>query len=355
MRTATRRALAATPLVAASGLAIASLLAPDPAAAVDAARDAVGAVGDATAAAEPDDGEAGDGEAGESVEGDAEVAALGADLYATQCSSCHGLDGLGVDERGPSLEPEGRDSADFVLRTGRMPLADPNLQARSGPIRYSEAEIVALVAYVARIGDGPDVPDVDASRGDVSSGGRLYRLNCAACHVASGAGAPIGGGREAPNLVSSSPVEVGEAILVGPGAMPVFESLSGDDIDDIAAYVEELAAEDTTSASSFGGAGPVAEGLAAFIIGLIPLVALTRWIGSPKEGRDRPLDGDDIDDLSYPLDEREEPAPDADPDRPGGPSDEGTGGGGSAGEGSGPPRAGRGRGETSVTTRERGT
>lgn len=237
---------------------------------------------------------------------------LGADLFATQCSSCHGLDGMGVEGRGPSLEPEGEASADFVLRTGRMPMAAPDLQARSGRVRYSEEEIVALVDYVGRIGAGPDIPDVDVANGDLANGGELYRLNCAACHVASGAGAPIGSGREAPNLVGSTPTEVGEAILIGPGAMPVFGSLTEDDIDDIAAYVNELDEENTTSPSSFGGAGPVAEGLAAFILGLIPLVALTRWIGHPKEGRDVTLDPDEtLEDVAEATPEHAEPEPEA--------------------------------------------
>lgn len=215
---------------------------------------------------------------------------LGAELFATQCSSCHGLDGLGVDERGPSLATEGEAATDFVLRTGRMPLAAPDLQARRGPVRYSEEEIVALVGYVGSIGTGPGIPDVDPSGADVANGGDLYRLNCAACHVSSGAGAPIGGGQVAPNVTEATPVQIGEAIRVGPGAMPVFNSLTDTEVDDIAAYIGVLDRENTTGADKFGGAGPVAEGLAAWLLALVPLVLLTRWIGGPKEGRDRPLE-----------------------------------------------------------------
>lgn len=215
---------------------------------------------------------------------------LGAELYATQCANCHGVEHDGVEGRGPSLLVEGEASTDFVLRTGRMPLASPTMQAQRGPVRYSDDEIRALVAYVGSIGDGPDIPDVDTARGDVADGGELYRLNCAACHVASLAGAPIGGGRQAPSLVQSTPTQVGQAIVVGPGAMPVFGSLEPSDIDSIAAYVEALAEQNTTGPSSFGGAGPVAEGLAAWLLALVPLVALTRWIGSPRSGRD-PDDG----------------------------------------------------------------
>lgn len=208
----------------------------------------------------------------------------GAELFAVQCASCHGSDGSGVEDRGPSLFTEGAASADFVLRTGRMPLPDPYTQARRRPVRYTEEQIVALVAFVASIGTGPDTPAVDTATADVADGGVLYRLNCAACHVASGAGAPIGAGRDAPSLDHSTPTQVGQAIVVGPGAMPVFGTFTAEEINDVAAYVETLNDDDTTSPSKFGGAGPVAEGLAAWLLGLIPLVALTRWIGRPREG-----------------------------------------------------------------------
>ncbi|WP_158412469.1 cytochrome bc1 complex diheme cytochrome c subunit [Ilumatobacter nonamiensis] len=230
----------------------------------------------------------------------------GAELFATQCSSCHGLDGLGVEGRGPTLEPEGEASADFVLRTGRMPMATTDRQAHRGPVRYSEEEIVALVEHVGMIGSGPDTPNIEIEGADVSNGGELYRLNCAACHVASGAGAPIGGGRQAPNLLEATPTEVGQAIIVGPGSMPVFSEFEPQELNDIAAYIHEaLTDDDTTSASRFGGAGPVAEGLAAWILALIPLVALTRWIGRPKDGRDHPEDaaGPDGDDGEPSIDD----------------------------------------------------
>lgn len=208
---------------------------------------------------------------------------FGAELYAVQCAGCHGSDGGGVQDRGPTLLDEGEAAADFVLRTGRMPLADPDAQARRGPVRFSEEEIEALVAFVGSIGSGPDTPLIDTAAGDTANGGVLYRLNCAACHVASGAGAPIGEGREAPNLSKATPTQVGQAIVIGPGAMPVFGTFTLEEINDVATYVEVLNAENTTGPSKFGGAGPVAEGLAAWLLGLIPLVALTRWIGRPRQ------------------------------------------------------------------------
>ena len=213
---------------------------------------------------------------------------LGRTLYDTRCSGCHGVDGQGVAGRGPTLATEGEASVDFVLRTGRMPIAQPDVQAKRGPVQFTEDEIVALVGYAGAFGDGPGIPDVDVAAGDLASGGELYRLNCAACHVSSGAGAAIGGGREAPSLMESAPTEIGEAVLIGPGAMPVFGTFTDEDRNDLAAYVVDLQERERELAlRNFGGAGPVAEGLAAWLLGLIPLVAISRWIGSPHEGRDK--------------------------------------------------------------------
>lgn len=215
---------------------------------------------------------------------------LGETLYLTGCASCHGVDGAGVEDRGPTLRTEGRASVSFVLRTGRMPLASPDVLPSRGPVRYSEAEIVALVDYAGAFGDGPDIPEVDIAAGDLAAGGQLYRLNCAACHVASGAGAAIGGGREASSLMESTPTQIGEAIIVGPGAMPVFGTFSEQDINNVATYVVDLQERHATAPEDFGGAGPVAEGLAAWLLALLPIIAFTRWIGTPHEGRDEPVE-----------------------------------------------------------------
>ena len=48
--------------------------------------------------------------------------AQGRELYLTSCVSCHGVGGVGTAD-GPSLAAAGEASADFYLRTGRMPLA----------------------------------------------------------------------------------------------------------------------------------------------------------------------------------------------------------------------------------------
>ena len=104
----------------------------------------------------------------------------------------------GVEDRGPSLHGRGPGRGRLRAAHGTDAAGDPTCRRSAGPVRYTEEQIVALVAYAGAFGDGPDIPDVDPLGGDLAAGGELYRLNCAACHVASGAGAAIGGGREAP-------------------------------------------------------------------------------------------------------------------------------------------------------------
>ena len=52
-------------------------------------------------------------------------------LYEANCSTCHGLDAAGT-TNGPSLVTVGPAAVDFMLRTGRMPLANPGDQPTRG-------------------------------------------------------------------------------------------------------------------------------------------------------------------------------------------------------------------------------
>ena len=49
--------------------------------------------------------------------------AQGQALYEANCSTCHGLQGEGT-ANGPSLQNAGPAAVDFMLSTGRMPLAN---------------------------------------------------------------------------------------------------------------------------------------------------------------------------------------------------------------------------------------
>jgi ubiquinol-cytochrome c reductase cytochrome c subunit len=205
----------------------------------------------------------------------AAVADDAARLYLQNCASCHGPKGEGT-SNGPSLAGVGAASVDFYLRTGRMPLAGPGQPAVRGEPRFSEEQIQALVAYVTSTagGGGPEVPAVQGG-GDVRRGWELYTANCAACHAATGGGNAVGGGFAAVGLGRATPTEIGEAMAIGPGAMPVFE-FEGAERDDIVAYIEYLRSEPPPGGVPIGGNGPVSEGFVAVAVGL-PLAILAAW------------------------------------------------------------------------------
>lgn len=203
----------------------------------------------------------------------------GRELYLQNCASCHGQRGEGS-QRGPSLIGVGAASADFYLSTGRMPIADPEQRPRRGKPAFGQADIDALVGYVGSLG-GPAVPQADPVAGRLPEGERLYQDNCAACHSATGTGGALTSGAVAPSLRLSTPVQVAEAMRVGPGAMPRFdpEAVDQRQADSIAAYVRELQRGGDPGGAGLGRVGPVTEGLVAWVVGLGLLVLVVRWLG----------------------------------------------------------------------------
>ena len=208
---------------------------------------------------------------------DPALVAAGEELYEGGCVSCHLVGGVGGD-RGPTIIDAGAASAHFYLTTGRMPLASEGQAERKDPA-YSAEEIAALVAYVASLGEGPDIPDVDLAAADLQEGGELYRLNCAACHQAAGAGGALSYGNNAPTLVPATPVQVVEAMLIGPGQMPVFEQLGPEERDAIALYVLALQEVEDPGGLSLGRVGPIPEGFVAIVIGTGACLLAALWIG----------------------------------------------------------------------------
>jgi ubiquinol-cytochrome c reductase cytochrome c subunit len=204
----------------------------------------------------------------------------GRELYLQNCAGCHGQQGEGS-ARGPSLVDVGAAAADFYLSTGRMPLADAKQAPRRHKPAFARDDIDAMVGYVASLGGGPPVPRVDPAAGGLAQGERLYQGNCAACHSATGTGGALTSGQVAPSLRQASPVQVGEAMRVGPGAMPKFDPAAFDDrqVDSIAAYVGELQHGGNAGGAGLGRVGPVAEGLVAWVVGMGLLVLLVRRLG----------------------------------------------------------------------------
>lgn len=199
---------------------------------------------------------------------DPEVIAAGRDLFATGCVSCHGADGRGL--VGPDIRGAGAAGAHFWISTGRMPMANDRGQADRKEPAYDRSQIEALVAYVATLGPGPAIPRIDPDLGSVQEGGELFRLNCAACHQAAGAGGALSYGRNAPTLLPATAVQIAEAIRIGPGQMPVFApgQLSDEEVQSIVTYVRYLQRADNPGGFSLGRIGPIPEGFVAIGIGL---------------------------------------------------------------------------------------
>lgn len=203
-------------------------------------------------------------------------------LFLEGCASCHGQDARGTN-RAPDLHGVGEQSADFYLRTGRMPLAVPGEQPLSNPPGYEEDEIQALVAYIGSLG-GPPIPTVDPAAGDLSQGERLYTLFCAGCHGKLAKGGAVTGAI-APSLDQATPVQVAEAVRIGPFVMPWFDEKLIDqrELDSIVAYVEKTKNADNRGGWDLGGVGPIPEGMVAFFIGLLALLLVSRLIGERGE------------------------------------------------------------------------
>jgi ubiquinol-cytochrome c reductase cytochrome c subunit len=204
----------------------------------------------------------------------------GGDLYQASCAACHGQAGEGT-PNGPALTGSGAAAVDFMLRTGRMPLPAPNQPVRRGTPAFAEDDIVAIVAFVAGLGQGPAIPDVQVSAAsDTAAGRAAYIANCAACHGAGASGDAVGGGQVAPPLLDTAPTQVGEAIRIGPGAMPAFDTrqISDAELGQIAAYLQFLKHEAAPGGATVGGVGPVAEGYVGWLVYLVGLIGVTRWI-----------------------------------------------------------------------------
>ncbi len=229
----------------------------------------------------------------------AALVAEGKDIYDTACVTCHGANLSGVKGRGPSLIGVGEGAAYFQVNSGRMPMLSNDAQAERKHSRYSDNQVLAIAAYVASMGGGPElVRNEDGSvamkelRGsnyngkidpaDVASGSELFRLNCASCHNFTGRGGALSSGKYAPNLDPASEQEIYQAMLSGPQNMPRFSErqLSADQKKDIIAFIKAARETPTPGGFNLYGLGPVAEGTFFWLFGITVVIALTMWIGS---------------------------------------------------------------------------
>lgn len=215
---------------------------------------------------------------------------LGAELYAGNCATCHGIDGSGitvprrgaggVPGAGPPLRGVGALAADFYLRRGYMPLSSIHDQPGPDRVTFSDKEIRSLVSYVASLAPGPGIPSAHPSGGSIADGLHLYTEHCAGCHQVVARGGYVTGAR-VPPLQGVNATEIAEAVRVGPYLMPRFSTkqISDSQLNSIVRYVLSTRHPDNRGGWGIGNIGPIPEGLvtwwiaAPLLIGLCMLLA----------------------------------------------------------------------------------
>ncbi|MGN9912303.1 cytochrome bc1 complex diheme cytochrome c subunit [Phytohabitans sp. LJ34] len=207
-------------------------------------------------------------------------------LFDQSCISCHGRNAQGVQGRGPSLIGVGAAAVEFQVSTGRMPMARQEAQAPRKPSMFTDDQTRQLAQYIQELGGGPQVPDGDlrAPDGDdeaIARGGNLFRINCSSCHAFGGGGGALSSGKYAPDLSKATDRQLYAAMLTGPQNMPVFgdNQLTPEQKKEIISYVQESLKQDKDPGGwGMGRFGPVTEGLAIFLVGIVALVFAALWI-----------------------------------------------------------------------------
>jgi len=208
----------------------------------------------------------------------------GKTLFLANCATCHGRNAEGGKD-GPSLAGVGAAAVDFQVGTGRMPLAGPGVQAApSKKIKFTDAQIASLAAYVASLSPGPAIPDDQYTKGDgnIAHGNELFKVNCAMCHNFAGSGGALTRGKYAPTLRNVTGTHIYEAMVSGPQSMPVFNdaNLSPTDKNDIISYLHELDKNKNPGGMNLGNLGPVSEGMFIWVFGLGLMIGAAVWLGA---------------------------------------------------------------------------
>jgi ubiquinol-cytochrome c reductase cytochrome c subunit len=210
---------------------------------------------------------------------------LGAELYAGNCATCHGIDGSGISTprrgaggvlgAGPPLRGVGARAPDQYLRLGYMPLSSIHNEPEPERVLLSDKEIRSLVSYVASLGAGPGIPHPNPSAGGIAQGLHQFTEHCAGCHQEVARGGYVTGAR-VPPLQTVTPTQIAEAVRVGPYLMPRFSTgqISDSQLNSIISYILSTRHPDNRGGWGIGNIGPIPEGLVAWWIAA-PLLLLT--------------------------------------------------------------------------------
>lgn len=204
---------------------------------------------------------------------------LGAELFAGNCAACHGIDGRGT-SIAPSLRGVGARAADFYLSTGYMPLGSPHEQPLRVRVLLSQRERAAITKYIASLSKGPPIPAPDPASGDLNEGRELFTEHCSGCHQVAAAGG-IMPGAKAPPLDRATPVQIAEAVRIGPYVMPAFSArdVSDAQLNSIIAYVQYAKHPDDAGGWGIDHLGPFPEGMITWFLAIVVLIATCMVIG----------------------------------------------------------------------------
>ena len=204
-------------------------------------------------------------------------------LYNNYCITCHGNNAQGVEGRGPHLIGVGSAAVEFQVETGRMPAAGQGAQIEAKPPLLEATEARQIGQYIQELGGGPQIPfsgERSPTQGNIAHGGELFRINCSSCHAFSAGGGALSSGKYAPSLHRTTDRQMYAAMLTGPQNMPIFgdNQLSPQEKFDIIAYVENLQSDTDPGGWGLGQFGPVTEGVAIFLFGMVVLTFAALWI-----------------------------------------------------------------------------
>ena len=200
-------------------------------------------------------------------------------VFDMHCAVCHGESGGGragvISIAGPSLKAE----HDYGHVMTAVEFGPSHMPAFSRVL--SVPEIRSVARYVTQ-----QIAVIPLSGGNLSEGGKLFRMYCAACHRTTVRGGALAfTGVNAPHLSHKSAALVAGTIRWGPGPMPAFtpEVLSDQQLASIVDYVKFSQHPPTPGGNPISFEGPVAEGLFGFF-GVFAIFALCMWIEKGGKG-----------------------------------------------------------------------